>query len=119
MADPAIHTGGCHCGAVRLEAETALERVNTCNCSRCSKKGFIWTFVPKERLTLLSGEGQLQEYRSNTGKLQHLTCRIGGVQPFARGTGPGGTDVAAVNVRRLDGIDLARLRPLAFDSKSL
>jgi hypothetical protein len=75
--------------------------------------------VPKERFTLLSGEGQLQEYRFNTRKLQHLTCRVCGVQPFARGTGPGGTEVVAVNVRCLDGIDLARLSPVEFDGKSL
>jgi hypothetical protein len=119
MPEPTIYAGGCHCGAVRFEVATALERVNTCNCSICSKKGFIWTFVPKDRFRLLSGEGDLQEYLFNKHRIHHLTCRICGVESFARGTGPGGTDVVAINVRCLDGIDLAGLRPVEFDGKSL
>jgi len=119
MADTTAHTGGCHCGAVRYEVETALERVNTCNCSIRSKKGFIWTFVPKERFVLRSGESSLQEDLFNKHRIHHLTCRICGVESFARGTGPGGTDVVAINVRCLDGIDLAALRPVEFDGKSL
>jgi len=36
------HRGGCHCGAVRFEADAAAYlMVQDCNCSICSKVGFL------------------------------------------------------------------------------
>ena len=37
------YTGGCHCGKVRYEVETALTPVLDCNCSICQKRGALWT----------------------------------------------------------------------------
>ena len=50
------HTGGCHCGRVRFEviAPAAIE-VDECDCSICSKVGFLHLIVPTERFKLLSG----------------------------------------------------------------
>jgi hypothetical protein len=36
MAEAKRYTGGCQCGAVRFEVETALEPLIECNCSRTS-----------------------------------------------------------------------------------
>ncbi|MHB8321358.1 MAG: GFA family protein [Acidithiobacillus sp.] len=33
------YIGSCHCGAVRFEIETVIDRVTECNCSICHKKG--------------------------------------------------------------------------------
>jgi hypothetical protein len=41
------------------------------------------------------------------------------VESFARGTTKDGKDVFAINVRCLDGIDIAKLNPKAFDGRSL
>ncbi len=54
------HTGGCHCGRVRFEvvAPAALQ-VSECNCSICSKAGYLHLVVPADRFKLLSGSEAL------------------------------------------------------------
>jgi len=77
------HSGGCHCGRVRFELfAPARIRVNQCNCSICSKSGYLHLVVPKERFTLLSGADLLTEYRFNTGKAKHLFCSVCGIKSF-------------------------------------
>jgi hypothetical protein len=95
------YQGGCHCGAVRFEVE-APERVEVedCNCSICSKSGFLHLIVPKSRFDLLQGEEQLSTYRFNSGVAAHYFCRICGVKPFyTPRSNPDGVDV---NLRCLD-----------------
>jgi hypothetical protein len=42
-------TGGCHCGAVRIEIARQPSYINDCNCSLCSRLGVLWGyFVPKD-----------------------------------------------------------------------
>lgn len=75
--------GGCHCGAVRWQAELPDDIVaEECNCSMCAPCGFLHVIVPKSRFELISGEDQLTEYRFNTGTARHLFCRICGVKSF-------------------------------------
>ena len=77
------HTGGCHCGRVRFEV-TAPARldVSECNCSICSKTGFLHLIVPRARFKLLSGEESLTTYRFNTGVAKHLFCSHCGIKSF-------------------------------------
>jgi hypothetical protein len=64
--------------------------------------------------------GELQEYLFNKHVIHHQFCRTCGVEPFARGTAPGAkAPKVAINVRCLDGIDVASLKPAPFDGKSL
>lgn len=112
-------TGGCHCGAVRFEATADISTVMECNCSHCSKKGFLLTFTPAENFSLLSGEDVLTEYKFNKKAISHLFCARCGVQPFGRGKGPDGTEMAAINVRCVDDVDLAALDRKPIDGKSL
>ena len=118
MADPQIHEGACHCGAVTYRAPVGLEGLIECNCSHCQAKGFILGFIPRAQFELLSGEDKLTEYRFNTKKLAHLFCKICGVQAFAFGTGPDGTEMAAVNVRTLKDVDPKVLSPAPVDGKN-
>lgn len=117
MAEKKKYTGGCHCGAVRYEATAELGRVIACNCSICSKKGYLLTFVPPEQFTLLSGEEALNDYQFNTKKIHHLFCRTCGVQSFARGTGPDGRGMVSLNVRCLDDVDPTTLDVMHYDGK--
>lgn len=119
MAETRTHTGGCHCGRVRYRVETGLDRVISCNCSICTKKGLILAFVPADRFTLLSGEDGLVDYGFNKRIIHHLSCARCGVESFARGKSPDGADMLAVNVRCLDDVDLAALSPAPFDGRSL
>lgn len=113
------YIGGCHCSAVRYEVETDLSRTMTCNCSHCSKKGFILSFAPADHFRLLSGENELSEYRFNTKTIAHLFCRICGTESFARGTDREGNPTVMINVRCLDGVDLSGLHPSEYDGKSV
>jgi len=95
MSDAREYAGSCHCGAVcfRVRAPAEPEVVN-CNCSICSKSGYLHLIVPSSRFVLLSGEENLACYRFNTRKAQHFFCRTCGVKPYyvAR-SNPDGIDV--------------------------
>ena len=78
-----IHRGGCHCGRVRFEVEApARLEVTECNCSMCSRTGFLHLIVPKSRFRLLQGEEFLTTYTFNTGVAKHLFCSVCGVKSF-------------------------------------
>ena len=69
------HTGGCHCGRVRFEVlAPAKLQVSECNCSVCSKSGYLHLVVPADRFKLLSGSNVLTTY-SLTLTLQS-TCSV-------------------------------------------
>jgi hypothetical protein len=76
--------GGCHCGAVRFEAELADPPVPAldCNCSICSMTGFLHIIVPHDQFELLSGRDALVGYRFGTGAAEHLFCGRCGVKSF-------------------------------------
>jgi len=110
------YSGGCHCGAVRFEAEVDLDKTVTCNCSHCSKKGFILSAVDKDKFTLQTSEDMLIEYFFNKKSIRHLFCRVCGVQPYAEGvTYPG----MMVNVRCLDDVDISSLSPQEYNGKDI
>ena len=49
--------GGCHCGRVRFRVTADLDGVTYCNCSICTKKGFLHLIVPPEQFDFwLGGE---------------------------------------------------------------
>lgn len=96
-----IYRGSCHCGAIRFEVE-APEHIEAdeCNCSICTKSGFLHLIVPKSRFRLLAGEESTTTYRFNTGVAQHTFCKVCGIKPFyTPRSNPDGIDV---NVRCLD-----------------
>ena len=77
------HTGGCHCGRGRFEVlAPASIRVTECNCSICSKSGYLHLIVPGDRFTLLSGRDVLTSYGFNTHTAKHLFCSVCGVKSF-------------------------------------
>ena len=118
MADQKTHAGGCHCGAVRYEVETDLKTVISCNCSICTKRGLLLTFVPEAQFKLKSGEDRLTDYQFNKHIIHHLFCSTCGIESFARGKGPDGSDVVALNVRCFDDIDISALKLMPFDGRS-
>lgn len=118
MTEMKLRTGGCHCGAVRYEVETDLTRLVSCNCSICAKTGSILTFVPDSKFSLKSGEDALTDYTFNKHVIHHLFCSTCGIRSFARGKGPDGTPMIAVNVRCLDDVDVFALKPVEYDGKS-
>ncbi|MFA3792984.1 GFA family protein [Aliiglaciecola sp. SL4] len=96
-----IYKGSCHCKAVQFEVKSGEHvEVEDCNCSVCSKFGFLHLIVPKQHFRLISGEQFLTEYRFNTGVAKHTFCKVCGAKPFyIPRSNPDGVDV---NVRCLD-----------------
>lgn len=77
------HSGGCHCGRVRFEVVApAVLQVSDCNCSICTKSGYLHLTVPKTRFRLLQGSDVLQTYQFNTGIARHLFCTVCGIKSF-------------------------------------
>ncbi|SIS73080.1 GFA family protein [Paracoccus saliphilus] len=110
--------GSCHCGAVEFSVEGDLpSEVMECNCSHCRRKGFLLTFVPAEKFTLVSGAGKLSSYRFNAHVIEHRFCADCGTQPFAEGE-QDGQPVRAINIRCVAEADLDQIKRMAVDGAS-
>jgi hypothetical protein len=108
--------GGCHCGAVRFRVTAELDRVTECNCSMCTKKGFLHLIVPPEQFDLVSGRDDLTTYTFNTGAAQHTFCKHCGIHPFY--VPRSDPDKIDVNVRCLDDVDLTAIAIKHFDGRN-
>ena len=109
--------GGCHCGAVRFEAELpAVVEAQSCNCSICEKTGFIHVIVPESRFRLIQGEDALTTYTFNTGVARHLFCSVCGIKSFYRPRS--NPDGWSVNARCLDDTAGLDIRIEAFDGQN-
>ena len=115
---PETYSGGCQCGAVRYEVQLDLNGVMACNCSRCGRLGSLLAFAPATSFTLLQGKDATTEYTFNKHAIHHLFCSTCGIQSFARGTAPDGREMAAINVRCLDDVDIDALPVQKVDGRS-
>jgi hypothetical protein len=112
-----MHQGSCHCGAVRYTVEGTPDKAIECNCSHCQRKGLLLWFVPRDALTLAQGEEALAEYTFNRHVIRHRFCKTCGAQPFSYGQDKSGTQIAAINVRCLEGVDIAALERVPVNGK--
>lgn len=112
------HEGGCHCGAIRFRVELGDDErdVLDCNCTICTKKGFLHLIVPSERFALLRGGSALVTYTFGTHVAQHSFCPTCGIHPFYRPRSH--PDHYDVNVRCLDDVPLSQWRISAFDGRN-
>ena len=113
------YSGGCQCGKVRYNVELALDEVIACNCSRCGRLGSLLAFAPASKFELESGEDAVTSFEFNKHVIRHYFCSSCGIQSYAIGRNPKtGEDMAAINVRCLDGIDVDALKVKHVDGKS-
>jgi hypothetical protein len=68
---------------------------------------------------LRTPEEDLATYTFNRHVIKHRFCRVCGIHPFGEGSDPQGKATAAVNIRCLEGVDLASVPVKHFDGKSL
>jgi hypothetical protein len=112
-----LHTGGCHCGAVRFEVEAPDElEVHECNCSICRPSGYLHLIVPRERFHLLRGKDDLTTYTFNTGTARHLFCRTCGIKSFY--VPRSHPDGVSVNVRCLEEGTIRSVVVRPFDGRN-
>jgi len=110
------YEGGCHCGGVRFKVDVKEFRAEDCNCSICSKKGFLHLIIPEKQFTLLQGKELLETYTFNTGVAQHKFCRKCGIHAFyTPRSHPNSVDV---NIRCLDGNVLSHFKIISFDGQN-
>jgi len=112
------HKGSCHCGQIRFEVEGDFESVVECNCSHCQRKGYLLWFTPRASLRFEAADGALSTYTFNKHAIQHHFCANCGCAPFGFGAS-GGHEMAAVNVRCLEDVELASIQRQFVDGRSL
>ena len=111
------HKGGCHCGKIRYEVQApeTLD-VTECNCSICSKSGYLHLIVPKSRFNLISGKDVLETYTFDTHEAKHLFCRTCGIKSFYIPRSH--PDGYSVNARCLDEGTVKGMNIEKFDGKN-
>jgi hypothetical protein len=116
MTELVTHTGSCHCGAVRYEVQAPAElEVTECNCSICSRSGYLHLIVPRSRFRLVSGADNLSTYTFDTHEAKHLFCRTCGIKSFYIPRSH--PDGISVNVRCLDESTIRSRHVVFFDGK--
>lgn len=113
-----IHQGSCHCGRIAYEVEGNIEQVMECNCSHCSRKGYLLWFAPRSALRLKTAEADLSTYTFNKHFIKHRFCSVCGCAPLGFGKDPKGVDTVAVNVRCLPELDRSKLKIVQYDGKN-
>ena len=108
------HTGSCHCGAVKFKFNAPGKiKVLECNCSICSKTGFLHLIVPSSEFSIIRGSGMLATYTFNTGTAKHTFCKICGVKPFYIPRSH--PDSYSINFRCIDESDFTDVEIEKFD----
>ena len=110
------HSGSCHCGAVRYEADVDLEAgTSRCNCTFCAKNRAWGAGMKPEDFRLIEGEESLGDYQFGTFALHHHFCRQCGTDLFARGNVEAiGGEFVAIQVATLDDVDQAAFAALTI-----
>ena len=108
--------GGCHCGAVRFRVRARRDpEVLDCNCTVCTKSGYLHLIVNSNDFELLAGAQVLEEYRFGTATARHLFCRRCGIKSFyVPRSHPEGF---SVNARCLDEGQVRSIRVRAYDGR--
>jgi hypothetical protein len=112
------YTGSCHCGRIRFEVDAQIDHVRVCDCSICHRRGALNFRVPKEALRLSTPWEALSLYQWGTKTAKDYFCPVCGILPFRRPSDPTPHELNegvepfdgwAVNVRCLEGVDVASL----------
>jgi len=113
------YVGGCHCGAVRFEADIDLSNgVSRCNCTWCTKRSGIGVIVRPAAFRLLTDEKRLGSYAWGGRTATVSFCPTCGVHVFGRGNLPQlGGEYVSVNVNCMDDIDPAALKVVYWDGR--
>jgi hypothetical protein len=113
------HTGGCHCGAVRFEAELpAGFGGSRCNCSICQKLGAVGCILKPAAFRLLSGEASLGRYQWGMRISTRHFCTQCGVYCFGAGhLAEIGGDFVSLNLNCLDDFDVNTLALVHWDGR--
>ncbi|KAF3067940.1 hypothetical protein CFAM422_008106 [Trichoderma lentiforme] len=132
-----LYTGSCHCGAVTVALSCKpLDEFNegvvvVCNCSICSRNGYIWLSPRPENVVLSGSEDAIGRYTFAEGLTSKTFCRTCGINMTDLRNQLSRDEVRAlskhsreiygrnkeshpVNVRILHGVDVDKLKKVTF-----
>ncbi|KAJ7094383.1 Mss4-like protein [Mycena epipterygia] len=116
------YRGNCHCGAFKFTFKAPeLKQVFGCNCSICSKNGYMWAFpASSEHFAIVKGDEDttLKSYAFGKHTMTHKFCPACGTSVMARKHQGDGQSVA-INVRALMDVDLDSLQILMSDGAAV
>jgi hypothetical protein len=112
------YKGSCHCGEVAFEVDGEIKDAMSCNCSICQRKGSLMWFVPRANMRLLTPDEAAATYTFNKHVIKHRFCPNCGIHPYGEGTDPKGNEMAAINLRCIENIDLDAIPVQHFDGRS-
>ncbi|MBY0566867.1 MAG: GFA family protein [Hyphomonadaceae bacterium] len=112
-----VYRGSCHCGGVQFQVDADITELYTCDCSLCSKKNALMTNLHESALKVLAGADKLTLYQWNTKIARHYFCSVCGIYPFHRKRSM--PDHYGVNVRCLEGLDIAAIPVRAAEGKGM
>ncbi|SDA59594.1 GFA family protein [Mesorhizobium qingshengii] len=117
-----MHTGGCHCGNIRLGFSTGLDpsqiEVRACQCSFCVKHGSRAVADPDGRLIIsVKDETRLHRYRFGLRTADYLLCRECGVYVAAITADDNARAIVIVNALDDQGRFSQRPIPVDFDAE--
>src|SRR5689334_20479486 len=116
--NPQKHAGGCHCGAVRFEAEVDLAAGSMCNCTVCTKIATVAAIVKPSAFALLAGEDSLSTYEWGGKISRRKFCKHCGVHCFAFGhLEELGGDYVSINLNTIDGFDRGAIAISHWDGR--
>ncbi len=69
-------------------------------------------------MTITGGADALSTYRFNRHVIDHHFCPTCGCAPFGVGKGPDGQEMAAINIRCIEGVDLTAVKRVPVDGRS-
>ncbi|KAF6232678.1 hypothetical protein HO173_009117 [Letharia columbiana] len=121
MAEQGLETyhGNCHCGAFKFSVRLPeLKQVLACNCSICSKKGYLWALPSSNDLFVVEkGDGTLKDYQFGKKTMSHKFCPNCGTPVMGQRHVEGPS--IAVNVRTFRDFDEEKLEIKPYDGAGL
>lgn len=110
--------GSCHCGEILYEINANINYVIMCNCSFCSKKGWLIIHIDNESFKLIKGDKYLGDYQFAKKRVNHFTCINCGISVFSKGIIEDNKLIYAINTYCLDNIDLKKIEIKHFDDET-
>ncbi|KAK7715964.1 hypothetical protein SLS57_006715 [Botryosphaeria dothidea] len=105
------YPANCHCGRVHFTAtlpDITTKPVVRCNCSICTKNGYLLVYPKVADVSFISGEDRLGEYLFGNKKKPHKFCMLCGTSiliDFSYSDWDAEREVTAVNIRTFQNIE--------------
>lgn len=101
-SESSFHKANCHCGAVRFTVKLSPPLneypTSSCNCSICTKNGYLLVYPPITDVTFERGQDGLKSYRFATRQAEHQFCGECGSSCFLTLPEEPESEFVAVNV---------------------